>query len=188
MKKITLAIIAGIALILIGGGTPAEATKTTDPATTVEITIRETTVPEECVPEGTEIVDVDTGDTYIYGTPTLVGFDTCGNLIPDICVEWPDRGFTTLWTAMDCTPVENTEPQVEVEASIPTTAKSHYPPHCNPCDPVDTTSTTTVVTTTTAPTLADTGNNAGYSATIGGLTLLAGLAVYLVARRKVGVA
>ena len=65
---------------------------------------------EECVPEGREVVDVETGKTYFYQVPTLIGQDSCGNPVPDICVQWPDGHYSRLWSAMDCTPAPANAP------------------------------------------------------------------------------
>lgn len=60
----------------------------------------------ECVPTGTPITDVDTGEVYYYQVPGPYGTDSCGVPIPDICVKWPSGFYSTLWLARDCAPVE----------------------------------------------------------------------------------
>ena len=132
-----------------------------------ETTVPETTVPEttepECVPTGVEVTDVNTGNTYIYGTPTEVGFDTCGNPIPDICIEWPDGTFSTLWSVQDCTPSVTTVPP---STTPPTTPPATTPPSSTP------------------PQLPDTGpSGAAWSAMLGALALALGGGALRLARR-----
>lgn len=61
-----------------------------------------TTDHETCVPVGDQVTDIDTGNTYTYSAGPI-GFDSCGQPIPDVCVDWGDH-HSTLWTLTDCTP------------------------------------------------------------------------------------
>lgn len=82
--------------------------------------------PDECVPSGNVIVDVDTGDEYVYGLPTEVGYDTCGNPIPNICVQWPGGSYSRLWTATPCTPVSEIESAPEAQPTLPDTGTATW--------------------------------------------------------------
>lgn len=78
-------------------------TTTTEPAESGNPFAIDQSVP--CTPSGSVITDAHTGDTYVYGAPTYVGYDTCGNPIPDICVAWPDGSYSHLWSIMGCEPL-----------------------------------------------------------------------------------
>jgi LPXTG-motif cell wall-anchored protein len=113
-----------------------------------------TTTEPICIPEGTPVVDTETGVIYYYKVPGLVGVDSCGNDVPDICVEWPDGQFSRLWSVADCTPTDTTVPH------------------------------TTTMITTPPPTLPDTGAENWAIAAIGSLMLAGGTGVLMAARRR----
>lgn len=137
-------------------------TETTAPETTAP----ETTVPaptttdhEACIPEGVEVTDYDTGQTYNYLVPGPIGVDSCGQPIPDICVDWGDH-FSTLWTVMDCTPIPDT-------TAVAATGEPPAPP----------------TTATAAPALPETGAETWIIAALAAALLGGGYSLTRIARR-----
>ena len=115
----------------------------------------ETTNPETCVPEGFPVTDIDTGNTYIYSGEGPLGFDSCGQPIPNICVDWGDH-HSMLWTLNDCSP--------QGDAPAPTVDTGTAP---TPAPPME---------------LPATGNEV-WLAGFGAAALLAGLTTLRIARR-----
>jgi LPXTG-motif cell wall-anchored protein len=164
------AIAAVLVTLWLGGGSVSAQEVSPD---TVETTVVETApppLPEVCVPQGNVVTDIYTGESYTYGVPTQIGFDTCGTTpIPDACIKWSDEFYggvadiSTIWSVQHCGPV------TEV---------------------VETTVTEVVETTVTEvqgiQQLPSTGANSStpYIAAIGGIMFLSGGALRFASRRN----
>lgn len=167
MNKILGALCVTIGVLALAS--PASATKN---ETTTTSSTTTTTTEVECVPEGTPVTDVETGETYLYNVPGLVGVDSCGNEIPDICVQWLDGSYSRLWTAWECGPEpEPTTPETTVETPETTISTPETTvPSTNP--PSET------------PKLPETGTNEVIFVTIGAFTIAFGLILRQWARER----